>query len=142
MTLTRFPDAVSGPFSIDDFCQFVSALEDEQVQITNANFGSLCLLCDEFGFFGFSERLSACRQSAVSEEVVMDDSEVQLNLSLQSKLVRHSQAQKSTAVVLLPWAEAFGVQVQSGTGIAFPLGTELGRVAANLRAIQRETTQL
>jgi hypothetical protein len=52
------PYKVRTPVSVDDFRQFVSALEDTDVEVTNANFRGLSLLCEEFRFAALSERLS------------------------------------------------------------------------------------
>jgi hypothetical protein len=62
--LAGAPYSVRAPVSVDDFRQFVSALEGNDVEVTNSNFGSLSLLCDEFCFFGLSERLSVFGQSS------------------------------------------------------------------------------
>jgi hypothetical protein len=107
----------AGAFSVDDFRQFVSALEDKDVEMTNANFGDLSLLYDEFLFAALSERLSAFRQSAdFTEAAAMQDSEVRLSLSAleerllqrdseftlsQGKLAQQSQAQESMAAALM-----------------------------------------
>jgi hypothetical protein len=80
------PYSVQAPVSVDDFRQFVLALEDKDVEMTNANFGGLSLLCDEFRFTPLSERLSAFRQSADFKEVVIAE-------------VRHSQTAASLAVL-------------------------------------------
>jgi hypothetical protein len=80
--LAGAPYSVRAPVSVDDFRQFVLALEDKDVEVTNANFGALSLLCDEFRFFGLYERLSAFRQpSAFKQVAVVEDSEARLRLS-------------------------------------------------------------
>jgi hypothetical protein len=66
--LAPFRCSVRAAVSVDDFCHLVLALEDKSVEVTNANFGSLSLLCDEFGFVVLSERLSVFRQSADIKE--------------------------------------------------------------------------
>jgi hypothetical protein len=100
---------VRAPVSVEDFRQFVSALEDQDVEVTNANFGGLSLLSDEFRFESLSERLSAFRQSADFKEVsTMEDSEARLRLSaLEQRLLQRDdefaalrQAQESTAAAL------------------------------------------
>jgi hypothetical protein len=68
--LAGAPCSVRAPVSIDDFSQFVSMLEDKDVEVTNANIDGLSLLCDEFRFTALSERLSAFRQSADFKEMV------------------------------------------------------------------------
>jgi hypothetical protein len=55
---------VRSPASIGAFRQFVSALEDKTIEVTNADIGSLCLLRDEFWFMTLSERFSAFRRTA------------------------------------------------------------------------------
>jgi hypothetical protein len=114
--LAGAPYIVRAPVSVDDFRQFVLALEDKAIEVTNVNFSRLSLLCNEFRFAALSERLSAFRQSADFAEVsAMEDSEARLRLSaleerllqcdaefalLQSELSRQSQVQESTAVLL------------------------------------------
>jgi hypothetical protein len=44
------PHSVREPVSGDDFRQFVLALEDTNVEVTNANFRGFSLLCDKVGF--------------------------------------------------------------------------------------------
>jgi hypothetical protein len=85
---------VRAPVSVDDFHLFVSALEDKDVEKTNANFGRLSLLCDEFHFASLSERLSAFWESAEFKEVsVMEDSESRLRLSvLEDRLLQRDDA--------------------------------------------------
>jgi hypothetical protein len=153
------PYSVQAPVSVNDFRQFVSALEDKDVEVTNVNFGGLSLLCDEFRFEGLSERLSAFRQSAdFKEAAVSEDSEARLNFSaleerlllydhkfaaLQDELARQSQAQESTAAVLtealnrLSRIIADGVQMDSGTKAALALETELGRLAKAQEGLER-----
>jgi hypothetical protein len=92
-SLVAAPYSVRAPVSIDDFRQFVSVLEDKAVEVTNANFGGLSLLCDEFRFESLSERLSAFRQSP-DFKAMMEDSEARLCLSAQR------QTQKSTTAAL------------------------------------------
>jgi hypothetical protein len=84
--LARTPYSVRAPVSVDDFRQFVLALEDQDVEVTNMNFGGLSLLCDEFRFAALSERLSAFRQSPDFKEVVIAE-------------VRQSQTAASLAVL-------------------------------------------
>jgi hypothetical protein len=72
--LASTPDGVRSPVSVDNFHQFVSALEEKNVEVTNGNIDGLSMLCDEFCFFGLSERLSAFQQSADCKKVAaMDD---------------------------------------------------------------------
>jgi hypothetical protein len=77
--------------------------------VTNANFGGLSLLCDEFHFAALSERLSAFRRSASFREVAaMEDSEARLRISaLEERLQQREhdfaalrQTQGSTAAAL------------------------------------------
>jgi hypothetical protein len=46
--------SVRAAVSVDDFRLFVLALKDNEVEVTNGNFGGLSLLCDEFGFVSLS----------------------------------------------------------------------------------------
>jgi hypothetical protein len=50
LLLLNAPYAVWTPVSVDDFRQFVLALEGKDVEATKADIGGLFLLCDEFGF--------------------------------------------------------------------------------------------
>jgi hypothetical protein len=43
--------AVRAPLSVDDFGQFVVALEEKGVKVTNANIGGLFPRSDVFGFW-------------------------------------------------------------------------------------------
>ena len=47
------PYTATSAISIEVFREFVSALEDKELSITNANFPYLSLLCEEFGFSAF-----------------------------------------------------------------------------------------
>jgi hypothetical protein len=73
--------------------------------VTNANFGDLSLLCDEFRFTSLSESLSAFRQSA-DLKAAMEDSEAQFPLSVLEELQNDSdfaalrQTQESTTAAL------------------------------------------
>jgi hypothetical protein len=71
LSLTSSPYSVRAPVWVDDLRELVLGLEDKSVQITNANLGGLSLLCDQFCFIGLSEQLSAFRQSADFNEVVV-----------------------------------------------------------------------
>jgi hypothetical protein len=88
--LAAAPYSVRAPVSVDDFRQFVWALEGQNVEVTNANIGGLSLLCDEFRFEALSELLSAFRQSAEFRGVVtMKDPEALLRLSaLEERLLQ------------------------------------------------------
>jgi hypothetical protein len=126
-------------------------LADKDVEVTNANFDGLSLLCDEFRFAALCERLSAFRQSADFKEVAtMGDSEARLRLSvLEERLLQRDhefaalrQAQESTAaaladaIVRLSRIETGGFQVQYGTEVALTSETELGRSAVDVLALQ------
>jgi hypothetical protein len=109
------PYTVRAPVSVDDFRQFVLALEDKDVEVTNANFVGLSLLCDDFGFVSLSERLLTFRQSADFKEVaILEDSEVRLRLSAQEeRLLQRDhefsalrRAQESTAAALVRLSRA------------------------------------
>jgi hypothetical protein len=78
--LAGAPYSVRAPVSVEDFCQFVSVLEDKNVEVTNANIGSFSLLCDEFRFTVLSERLSAFWQPP-DLKASMEDSEARVRLS-------------------------------------------------------------
>jgi TPR repeat protein len=102
------PYAVLAPVSVADFRQFVSALKDKKVEVTNANFNGLSLLSDEFGFVGLSERLSAFRHSQNFNEVMVESAEArQRRLALEERALQRDnevallrQAQESTAAAL------------------------------------------
>jgi hypothetical protein len=60
------PYQVQSDVSIDVLRAFVSAIEGGRVDITDANFQPLFLLCKEFGFDGFAMQFSPFRAQAVS----------------------------------------------------------------------------
>jgi hypothetical protein len=108
-TLLCVPYSVRAPVSVDDFRQFVLALEGQDFEVTDANFGGLSLLCDEFCFESLSERLSAFQKSAdLIEFARMEDSESRLRLSGLEELQQQRdhdfaalrQTQESIAVAL------------------------------------------
>jgi hypothetical protein len=149
--LAGAPYSVRAPVSVEDFRQFVLALEGQDVEVTQANFDGLSLLCKKFRFEILSERLSAFRQFGSFREVtLMEDSEARLRLSaleerllqrdrdfalLRDDLARQSQTQESTAAVLtaalvrLSRTEADVVRIDSGTKATLALETELGCLA-------------
>jgi hypothetical protein len=49
--LPNAPYAVLAPVSVDGFRSFVLALEEKDVEVTNANIGCLFVFCDEFGLW-------------------------------------------------------------------------------------------
>jgi hypothetical protein len=57
-TLTTSPYRIQSPVSLSIFREFISALEGNSVNITATNFRGLKELCEEFGFFEFSAKLS------------------------------------------------------------------------------------
>jgi hypothetical protein len=62
-TLATVPYRVQSSVPLLIFQEFVSALEDKEVNITNTNFRGLERLCTEFGFHDFSAKLSHFRPS-------------------------------------------------------------------------------
>jgi hypothetical protein len=61
--LITIPYQLKSDVSIETFNLFISALEDNVVQITNGNFHELSKLSEEFGFSEMLANLSAFRQS-------------------------------------------------------------------------------
>jgi hypothetical protein len=61
--LTISPYRVESGISLDDFRDFVSALDDKPINIKNRNFPGLSQLSEEFGFQSLSKKLSADRRS-------------------------------------------------------------------------------
>jgi hypothetical protein len=70
--LVGAPYAVKSAIPIRVFREFLSALEGEAVEVTNANFGGLSLLSTEFGFDGLTAQLSAFRSSGAFAGEVAD----------------------------------------------------------------------
>jgi hypothetical protein len=57
--LTISTSQVQSEVSLEDFQDFVSALEDKPININNRNFPGLSQLSEEFGFQSLSKKLSA-----------------------------------------------------------------------------------
>jgi hypothetical protein len=109
--LVTSPYAVRSEVSLNDFSEFVSALEGNSVTITNDNFPGLSALCDEFCFRDLAAALSQFRDTADFQEAeTAKDSEVRRRLSaleegmqkreqeiasLHRKLLRQLQGQES-----------------------------------------------
>jgi hypothetical protein len=68
LTLASAPDPVRSAVSVDDLRLFISTLDDKEYVVTNANFGGLSLLCDEFGCISLSQRLSAFSSLRISSQ--------------------------------------------------------------------------
>jgi hypothetical protein len=115
--LIASPYKVKSPVSLGDFREFVSALRNTTVKITNNNFTGLSQLCDEFGFRDLVERLSEFRAAkhlkeptttedleagkrlaALEEQMQQRDKEI---AALQSELSRESQIRESAVGALL-----------------------------------------
>jgi hypothetical protein len=47
------PSAVLAPISVDELREFVLALEEKHVELTNAHIGGLSLFSDKHGFWSF-----------------------------------------------------------------------------------------
>jgi hypothetical protein len=138
--LTGVPYSVRAPVSVDDFRQFIFALEGKDTEVRNVNFGGLSVLCDEFRFNGLSESLSAFQQSASFKGVAaMEASEARLRHSAleerllqrdyefalpQCEVARQSQAQESMAAAL---TDALSASIRP------PNATETPRVPAAVR---------
>jgi hypothetical protein len=63
LSLVLAPYNVHSSVSLNIFNDFVSALEDREVQITKANSAGLILLVTEFGFDGLADQLSVFHES-------------------------------------------------------------------------------
>jgi hypothetical protein len=63
-TLAASPYRVRSPVPLCVFRQFLEAIEDKAVEVTNEHISSISQLCAEFGFHSFSSRLSAFRDSS------------------------------------------------------------------------------
>jgi hypothetical protein len=64
LALVAAPYSLKCVVPIHVFHDFVSALENKIIQITNENYHHLTLLCEEFGFEDFSEHLNEFQQSS------------------------------------------------------------------------------
>jgi hypothetical protein len=70
--LAAVPCHLKSRVSVSDFQEFVSALEDTTVKVTNNNVKGLSRLCEEFGFRDLSAQLSHFRESdSLTEDPVL-----------------------------------------------------------------------
>jgi hypothetical protein len=70
--LTAVPYHVTSRVSVSDFREFVSALQDTTVKVTNKNFKELSLLCEEFRFRDLGAQLSQFLESGnLTEDAVL-----------------------------------------------------------------------
>jgi hypothetical protein len=115
--LAASPYVVRSLVSLTDIREFISAVEGNDVEITNDNFKGLSALCDEFGFGDLSASLSQFRFSeAFKDAETVKDSEARRRLwaleerlqrreheiaSLQCEFLRRSQAQESATEAVL-----------------------------------------
>jgi hypothetical protein len=76
--LAALPYHLKSKVSLSDFREFVSALEDTTVKVTNNNFKGLLELCEEFRFQDLRARLSQFRAS----EDLKKDTEAQIAIPM------------------------------------------------------------
>jgi hypothetical protein len=72
-SLAVSPYRVKSSAALDVFQQFLEAIEDKKVEVTNENIAGLAQLCEEFGFWSLLSKISAFQGS--SEWVDSVDSE-------------------------------------------------------------------
>jgi hypothetical protein len=83
LSLLTKPYAVRSSVPLAVFRDFIGALQDRPVTITNENFTCLSLLCSEFGFQALSAKLSEFRASpAFVAAVATEDSEARFRIAL------------------------------------------------------------
>jgi uncharacterized coiled-coil protein SlyX len=61
--LTTSPYSVKSPVPLDVFREFIEAIEDKAVDVTNQNVSGLSQLCNEFGFQRLLSKISSFRAS-------------------------------------------------------------------------------
>jgi hypothetical protein len=131
--LLGFPYAPKSKVSLDDFRQFVSALEGTAVTINNNNFKGLSLLSTEFDFGELASQLSAFRNSGdFKEQTIMEDSEAYRRLSELEERVQHRDAE----IELLQCA--FSRQSQTQTSAIEALTGRMGRLEAEVAAVRSD----
>jgi hypothetical protein len=138
-SLTTSPYAVRSQVSLEDFREFVSALEGHAIKIKKDNIKGLSALCGEFGFRDLGARLStfrdlgdfkeaetikvseARRLSVLEERVQQRGHEL---ASLHCKLMRQLQAQESATEAILGRVS----QLEADRGFVGSLSTEVARL--------------
>jgi flagellar biosynthesis chaperone FliJ len=138
--LAASPYTVQSQVSLTDFGEFVSALAGNAVQITKDNFKGLSALCGEFRFGDLDAALSQFRDSdnfkgadtikdsearrrfsALEERIHQRDHVI---ASLQSELLRRSQAQESAMEAVLERLS----QLEADRAFVGSLSTEVARL--------------
>jgi hypothetical protein len=119
--LTIAPYRVKSQVSLEDFRDFVSALEDKVIKIKDRNFPGLSQLSEEFGFQALSMKLSAHRRSPGLSDA--QTAEVQLWLSgLEQPAGQH---ERQIAALQSELFTTFG-----------RVETDLARLASELEAVR------
>jgi FtsZ-binding cell division protein ZapB len=88
-TLLVSPNRVQSSVFISVFGEFVSALEENVINITNTNFTEFHRLCDEFAFSEIAAKLSEFRPSMDFKEVEDSDARGRI-AALEEKVNQHS----------------------------------------------------
>jgi hypothetical protein len=80
--LLAAPYAVCSSVPLPAFQDFVAALNQETLELTNDNVGGVALLCAEFGFRAFAAKLSAFKASLAFRAVAAsEDAEARLRIA-------------------------------------------------------------
>jgi hypothetical protein len=133
-TLTASPYNVKSQVSLSDFREFVSALQNTAVKITNNNFEGLSRLCDEFGFRDLVGRLSEFRASAdFKEQTATEDLEARKHISA----LEERMQQRDDDVASLRWA--FLRQAEVHVSAVKVLLGRVGRLEAEVTAMRSTT---
>jgi hypothetical protein len=143
-TLASSPYTLKSRISLDDFREFVSALEGTTATITNNNFKGLSQLCEEFRFRDLAAQLSDFRNSGnFKEPSTMEDSEARMRLSaleermedrdreieqLRCDLLRQSRAHESVEKEVRAEAESAGRQAREAQN-------DVGKVRSEVEAL-------
>jgi hypothetical protein len=134
---TLFKDNLVSPYQVKSdvpfevFREFLSLLDDGAVEISNANFAGLSLLCTEFGFESLSLRLLGFRSSAAFAGQ-SGDSETRIARLEERALARDRSAAALEAEVgrLSEVVASLRVAVERGAAVAQALDRGQGRLEA------------
>jgi hypothetical protein len=119
--LTITPYQVQSEVSLEDFQDFVSALEGKAININDRNFSGLSQLSDEFGFQALSMKLSAHRRLSGLGD--LQTAECRSRISTLEELVgQHERQIEELQLVLFPALQRFEA--------------DLSRLASELEAVR------
>jgi hypothetical protein len=140
LTLLNSPYTVQSPVPLRVFQDFVAALEDEAVPITNDNLSGLSRLCDEFRFRGLGTRLSQFRDSGAFHEQTMRLSVAETGAAP----AEMSQVQESAVEALLGRAARLEAKVsETGTASALTqLRNDLKKLKGSMEPLHEDVRAL